>query len=540
MSWSKYEIVLDKRTLCDLECILNKSFYPLETFMNEDNYISVLTNMSLKNGDFFPLPINLSIKKDIFEKKNIKTGVKITLSNEYHYPIADMLVQDYYEPNIDEECKLAYGTNDLNHPYVKYKMTQKDSYYVSGKLSLINKVPHSDFLNLRKTPDELKEIFRKNKWTTIIGFQTRNPMHKSHYELTKYALNKVKQENSEHAKLLIHPVVGITQENDIEYTTRIKCYEEVIKHYPENSVYLSLLPLSMRMAGPKEACFHALIRKNYGCTHFIVGRDHAGPSTKKQDGTSFYGEYDAQKLLFQNHEKINIQPIVSTNIIYNKNDNKYYPESSFPKDGEKCFVSGTKFRKMIKNNETVPSWFSFEKVIEILKRNNKDYGVCFYFIGLPCSGKTTHALKLYEMIKEKYPEKEITLLDGDEVRNHLSKGLGFSEEDRSTNVKRIGWVASKIVKHNGIVICSNIAPFEKDRKYNRELITNTGGRYIEIYVDTDISVCESRDIKGLYKKARLGEIKNFTGIDSEFQEPENYDIKITNNKYDLVELVNMI
>jgi sulfate adenylyltransferase len=537
MSWTEKEIIIDNRTLCDLECLLDGSFYPLKTFMGKDDWESVINKMELKDKSFFPLPVNLAINKDNFKEKKLDKGVEITLSNEMHLPIAKMVIEEYYEPDINVECELAYGTKDELHPYVKYKMAHKNCYYVSGKLKIINEIPHYSYKELRKTPDELKNYFRDNKWDTIIGFQTRNPMHKSHYYLTKYALNKIKEETP---KLLIHPIVGMTQEGDISYKTRVECYKEILKHYPEDTVKLSLLQLSMRMAGPREACFHALIRKNYGCTHFIVGRDHAGPSVKNKEGKNFYGEYDAQELLKQKAKKINIEPIYSKNIIYNNKDNKYYEESKFPDDGVKNLLSGTELRRMIKENIDVPEWFSFKEVINILKKGDKRRGICFYFIGIPCSGKSTHAYQLKELIEEYFPEREVTILDGDEVRNNLSKGLGFTEEDRSINVRRIGWVASEIVKHNGIVICSNIAPYEDDRNYNRELIEKTAGKYIEIFVDTELKICEKRDIKGLYTRARAGEIKNFTGVNAKFEVPKNCEIIIKDNNIDMTELLKLI
>lgn len=534
MSWTEGEIILDTRTLCDLECIMDGSFSPLKTFMRKKEWESVIEKMELEDGIFFALPVNLAIKKEIFKNKKLEIGSEITLCNEMHFPIAKMVIEEYYEPDIIKECKLAYGTTDILHPYVKYKNEHIDSYYISGNLTLINKIPHYNYKELRKDPKELKNYFKEKNWDNIIGFQTRNPMHKSHYNLTKFALNKVKEVYA-NAKLLLQPIVGVTQDNDIDYNTRIKCYKEIMKYYKDEDVYLSILSLSMRMAGPREACFHAMIRKNYGCTHFIVGRDHAGPSVKK-----FYGEYEAQEMIKKHATKINIIPVLSTNIIYNKKDGIYYEENKFPEDGEKCLISGTKLREMLINNEEIPEWFSFKEVINILKSAIKKRGICFYFIGIPCSGKTTYAIELKETIGEYFPEKEVTLLDGDEIRNNLSEGLSFSEKDRSINVKRIGWVASQIVKHGGIVICSNIAPFERDREYNRELINKIGGKYVEIYVDTDMEICESRDIKNLYKKARKGELKNFTGIDSPFEKPNNSDIIIKNNNYDIKNLLKYI
>lgn len=534
MSWTNKEYLLDNRTLCDLECILDGSFTPLTTFMNKRDWKSVLDNMTLYNGQCFPLPVNLSISKKEFIKKNFTKGSDIILCNQAHLPIAKLTIDEYFEPDLKYECECAYGTFDSNHPYVEYKLSQGDCYYVSGNLIKINDVPHFDFKELRKTPEQLREFIKNEKWQTIIGFQTRNPMHRSHFELTKYALNGLKTLNP---KLLLQPVVGITQKDDVPYYLRVQCYQEILKYYPENTVCLSLLPLSMRMAGPREAVFHAIVRKNYGCTHFIVGRDHAGPSTKRENGESFYGIYDAQNLLREKAKKIGIIPICSTEVIYNENDSRYYPASEFPESGKKLFLSGTQLRRLLRHDEPIPHWFSFPEIVEILKRGTKKRGVCFYFIGISCSGKTTHANELQSLIKKEYREREITMLDGDEIRNHISKGLGFSKKDKSTNVRRIGWVASEIIKHNGIVICSNIAPYQADREYNRELIQNVGGRYVEIFVDTQLEICETRDVKGLYKRARTGELCNFTGVDEEFEKPILAEYIISQNDVDYNKLL---
>jgi sulfate adenylyltransferase len=534
MSWTNSEYLLDDITLCDLECILDGTFAPLNTFMNKRDWNSVLETMTLENGHFFPLPVTLSIPKTEFTEKKFTRGTCVFLCNCAHLPIAQLIIDEYFSPELQYECEHAYGTFSSNHPYVKYKLSQGDCYYVSGELTKINDVPHYDFKELRRSPEQMKQYIGDNNWQTVIGFQTRNPMHRSHFELTKYALKQIEKENP---KLLLQPVVGVTQNDDVPYYLRVQCYQEILKYYPRDTVCLSLLNLSMRMAGPKEALFHALIRRNYGCTHFIVGRDHAGPSTKKQNGESFYGLYDAQKLLRHNAERIGIIPICSTEVIYNGDDSRYYPASEFPEGGQKLFLSGTELRRKLRNGQDIPHWFSFPEVVEILKSGTKKRGICFYFIGLSCSGKTTHANELRCAIKKKYPEKEITMLDGDEIRNHISKGLGFSRADKSTNVRRIGWVASEIVKHGGIVICSNIAPYQSDREYNRTLVQNTGGHYIEIFVDTKLEICESRDVKGLYKRVRMGEISNFPGIDEEFETPILAEYTVSQNDVDYSKLL---
>lgn len=512
------KIILDDKTLCDFECITSNLFHPLKTFMNENEWKNVCLNMKLSDEKFFPLPVTLAVEKDKF-----KLGDVVDLVDNTNYLLAKMKVESLWEPNIDEECKLAYGTIDDNHPYVKYKQSHKGKMYISGELMEVKKVRHYDFLDLRINTNETKKYFKDNNWEKIVGFQTRNPMHKAHYELTKYALGKA----GDGAKLFLNPVVGETQTVDIDYHTRVKIYKEMIKKYPENIVKLGLLPLAMRMAGPREACLHALIRKNYGCTHFVVGRDHAGPSFKTKDGKSFYGPYDAQDLLFKHAEEIGIIPIVSKMIIFNETKNIYQPIDEIDENDKVLSLSGTEVRRRLRNNEEIPSWFSFPKVVELLRKSNKSRGKCYYLIGLSGSGKTTYANMLKTKLLETNPSKEITILDGDVVRQNLSKGLGFSKNDRSINVRRIGYVANEIVKHNGLVICANIAPYQNDREHNRKLLESNGGKYIEIWVDTPLEECERRDVKGLYKLAREGKIKEFTGISDPFEEPVNCDHKIS-------------
>lgn len=523
-------IVLDEKTLCDLECILGGYFSPLTTFMGENDWWNVCQNLSLENETFFPLPVTLAV-----DPESCNIGDEITLVDSTLYPIAKMVVEEMYEPDINWECLQAYGSNDDNHPYVAYKMTHIGKVYVSGPLTKINDVRHYDYKDLRMTPSEVNSLLSEytQEGVSVVGFQTRNPMHRAHYELTKYALSKTEDEN---AVLFLNPVVGETQSVDINYQIRVNCYKEILQHY-DNKVVLSLLPLAMRMAGPREACLHAVIRKNYGCTHFVVGRDHAGPSFKTKTGDSFYGPYDAQHMLFKYARKIGIEPIVSKMIVYNESKGVYQPIDEVPEGDNVLQLSGTEVRRRLKSGEEIPEWFSYPNVVSILQKSaQKGNGVCYYFVGLSGSGKTTFANMLYALIKSIEPSRPVTILDGDVVRQNLSKGLGFTKEDRSTNVRRIGYVASEIVRHGGTVICANIAPYDEDRLNNRKLIEQYG-KYCEIFVDTPLEVCEKRDVKGLYKLAREGKIKQFTGISDPFEEPTKADVVIREEDYDVAKLL---
>jgi sulfate adenylyltransferase len=520
----EHYIDLSDRLVCDLELLLNDSFNPLIGFMCQSDYNSVLNNMRLSTGELWPIPIVLPTT----DYDKIKDCVTIVLRDKYNLPLARLEVQDIFKPNLEDECLKVYGTTDSNHPYVQIIDSYgSDVWYIGGPVTKINDIPHFDFNDNRMTPLDTKKYFKDNDWSTVVGFQTRNPMHKSHYELTKYALRQTQKDD---AKLLIQPIVGVTQECDVDYHTRVKCYKLMLEHYPANQSILSLLPLSMRMAGPREAMWHALIRKNYGCTHFVVGRDHAGPSSKKQNGDSFYGPYDAHNLLEKYKEEIGITIIKSKLIVYVKELDDYMPINDVPVDMHTLNISGTEQRRMLRAGEEIPSWFTFPNIVNELRKSivpMNQRGFCIYLFGLSGSGKTTIANSLKSKLSE-LASRPITILDGDIVRKQLSKGLGFSKADRSTNVQRIGYVASEIVKHNGIVICANIAPYEADRIINRKLISTHGG-YVEVYVNTSLELCEQRDVKGLYKLARQGIIKEFTGISDPFEEPKNSDITITDN-----------
>ena len=529
-------VTLNARQLCDLELLLNGGFAPLNGFLDEADYNSVVENMRLTSGKLWPMPIVLAITES--QAQELRNEEYLTLKDEQGLPLA-IIKSNIYKPDLKKECKMVYGTNDDNHPYVKIIMSQPDSYYIGGPLQRIQLPVHYDFQDIRLTPQETRQYFKQNNWNTVVGFQTRNPMHRSHMELTKYALSCT---NDPNAKLLLHPVVGVTQSCDVDYHTRVRCYKKLISHYPPNLVKLSLLPLSMRMAGPREALWHALVRQNYGCTHFVVGRDHAGPSFKTKEGNSFYGPYDAHQLLEKHADELKIQVVKSQMIVYVEELNEYMRIDQVPEGKTVLNISGTQQRQLLRDGAEIPSWFSFPDVVEELRKSFRPTylkGFCLYFVGLSGSGKSTIANAVKSRLLELESERNITVLDGDVVRLHLSKGLGFSRQDRSINVQRIGYVASEIVKHHGIVLCANIAPYNDDRNTNRQRIQANGG-YVEIYVKTDINVCEQRDVKGLYKLARAGVIKEFTGVSDPFEEPSNPELVLDGGAESLQDNVDQV
>ena len=512
---------LSDRQLCDCEMILDKSFHPLNRFMNEEDYNSVLKKMRLPNGAIFPLPITLDV--DLNFSKIIEIGEKIILRQKEGFKIAYMKIESIWSPDLLLEAKTVYGTSERLHPAVNYLLNKSNQVYVGGAIRKIAMPIHYDYKKLRLTPEEVKKQFKNNGWNKIVGFQTRNPLHKAHVEMTKNAMKKLS------ASLLLHPVIGLSKPGDIDYYTRVRCYEHIIKKYPKNSSMLALLPLAMRMGGPREALLHSIIRKNYGCTHIIIGRDHAGPGLDSK-GNPFYGLYDAQNLIKKYQNEIGIKMVTFQFMVFLTSEKKYRPIEKVENGTEYKTISGTKLRSILEEGSDIPDWFTYPEVAKELKQSVpplKKRGLTIFFTGLSGSGKSTIANGILIKLLEN-GERPVTLLDGDIVRTHLSSELGFSKQHRSINVRRIGFVASEITKNRGIAVCAPIAPYSLDRKWNRELISNYGG-YIEVFVNTSLEVCESRDSKGLYKLAREGKIKEFTGISDPYETPENPEIVLNSD-----------
>lgn len=509
---------LTERQICDLELLLNGSFAPLTGFLGEKDYLSVLDRMRLFDGSLWPIPVNLDVSEAF--AGGLQRGEKITLRDHEGFALAVMTVSDIYSPDFNREAEAVYATTDEVHPGVHYLKHKSNPIYLGGNLEGIILPHHYDYRDHRHTPAELKLIFNQKGWKKIVAFQTRNPLHKAHVNMTLVSIK------NDDMKLLLHPVVGMTKPGDVDHYTRVRCYKKVMEKYPRDTAFMSLLPLAMRMAGPREALWHALIRKNYGCTHLIVGRNHAEPGTNN-NGVSFYGPYDAQELLREYQEEIGIEMVPFKFMVYLPSEDRYETIDAVPEGLEFKTLSGTQLRDLLDKGQSIPEWFSYKEVAAELENSRPPLikrGFTLFFTGLSGSGKSTIANGLLVKLLEK-GTRPVTLLDGDIVRTHLSSELGFSREHRSLNVQRIGFVASEITKNGGIAICAPIAPYKADRRANRELISKVGG-YIEIYVNTSLEICEERDAKGLYKLARRGVIKEFTGISDPYEAPENPEIII--------------
>jgi sulfate adenylyltransferase len=509
---------LSPRQLCDIELLLNGAFSPLEGFLGKADYESVVESMRLADGTLWPVPSTLDVSQAFAD--GISPGDEIALRDQEGVLIATMRVDDIWTPDKAAEARGVFGTEDVTHPGVHYLMHQAGPVYLGGKLRGVESPVHYDFRHLRDTPAELRQRFTKLGWRKIVAFQTRNPMHRAHQELTFRAARDVE------ANLLIHPVVGMTKPGDVDHFTRVRCYEKLLGHYPEQTTTLSLLPLAMRMGGPREALWHALIRKNYGCTHFIVGRDHAGPG-KDSEGQDFYGPYDAQEMLTEYKDEIAIEMVPFQMVVYVEDRAQYVPVDE-TREGETVLnISGTEFRRRLQEGLEVPHWFSYTEVIEELRKTHPPrhkQGFTIFFTGLSGAGKSTIANALMVKLME-LGGRRVTLLDGDIVRKNLSSELGFTREHRDLNILRIGYVASEISKNGGIAICAPIAPYAATRRQVRDAVESVGG-FVEIHVATPLETCEERDHKSLYAKARAGIIKEFTGISDPYEAPENAEMVI--------------
>jgi len=506
---------LTDRSLHDLELLAVGGFSPLTTFMGEEDYNRVLTEMRLANGVLFPIPITLTIEKEALPTR----GEWITLRDSRNYIIAVMRIEEVYRWDPTREARLVLGSTDHRHPLVS-EMEQWGDLCISGELKVINLPVYYDFADIRKSPQEVRQILEKIGNEDVTAFQTRNPMHRVHEDLTKRALEKVG------GSLLIHPVVGLTKPGDVDHFTRVRVYKALVENYYESNTVLSLLPLAMRMAGPREGLWHAIIRRNYGANHFIVGRDHAGPG-KDSNGKPFYGPYEAQEMVKQYESETGVTGVFFNELVYIEKEDKYVAREDAPADAEAKFISGTQVREEYLNKgKELPGWFTRKETAEILRDSYPPLhkqGLCIWFTGLSGSGKSTIANALSPMLLER--GREATTLDGDVVRTHLSKGLGFSKEDRDTNILRIGFVAGEISRHTGTVICAAISPYRKTRNEARKMVGSD--QFIEIFVNTPLETCEERDVKGLYAKARSGEIKGFTGIDDPYEAPVKPEIMVT-------------
>jgi sulfate adenylyltransferase len=521
--WPSWD--LTGRQLCDLELLLTGGFSPLRGFMTRADYEGVCHNMRLADGTLWPMPITLDVTEE-FAKKLTPGTSKVALRDPEGVMLAVLNVEEVWQPDRKAEAKAVFASTSAAHPGADYAINKANPWYVGGTLEGTQIPSHYDFRNLRLTPAEVRAEFARIGWRRVVAFQTRNPMHRAHVELAFRASKQVE------ASLLIHPVVGMTKPGDVDYYTRVRCYQLLLSKFPQSTAKLSLLPLAMRMGGPREAIWHALIRKNHGCSHFIVGRDHAGPGSDPATKKPFYGPYEAQEVFKKHEADIGVTMVPFNMMVYLEGQDKYVPDDEV-KNGDRVLnISGTELRQRLNEGRDIPGWFTYPEVVSELRRSfppRHKQGVTIFFTGLSGSGKSTIANVLLTKFLET-GGRPVTLLDGDLVRKNLSSELGFSKEHRDINIRRIGYVASEITKNGGIAICAPIAPYDATRKHVRQLIEPYGG-FILVHIATSVEVCEQRDRKGLYAKARAGILKEFTGISDPYEVPA--DAEVTINTGDL-------
>lgn len=514
--WPSWD--LTPRQLCDLELILSGGFSPLAGFMGRADYEGVRDQMRLSDGTLWPIPVTLDVPPEIAD--GLSSGDRLALRDPEGVMLAVLNVDEVWRPDREAEAEAVFGTSRTAHPGVAHLLQRTHETYVGGRLEGIQLPVHYDFRALRRTPAEIRTEFAALGWSRVVAFQTRNPMHRAHYELTLRAAKELE------ANLLVQPVVGMTKPGDVDHYTRVRCYEALMERYPPYTAKLALLPLAMRMGGPREAVWHAIIRKNHGCAYFIVGRDHAGPGSDPE-GTPWYGPYDAQALLRKHEEELGISMVPFRQMLYIEDQDIYLPEDEVPEGTRVLDISGTELRRRLADGRDIPSWFSFPEVVTQLRKTHAPkakQGFTVFLTGLSGSGKSTIANVLLVKFLE-VGDRPVTLLDGDIVRKNLSSELGFSREHRDINIRRIGYVASEITKNGGIAICAPIAPYDAVRKEVRSMIEPHGG-FILVHVAAPLDVCEQRDRKGLYAKARAGILKEFTGISDPYEAPEDASVVI--------------
>jgi len=514
--WPSWD--LTERQICDIELILSGGFSPLRGFMGKADYERVRAEMRLADGTLWPIPITLDVTEEAAE--GLEPGKTLALRDPEGVMLAALHVSEVWRPDPELEAREVFGTTDDTHPGVAHLLKRTNPVYVAGELEGIQPPSHYDYRELRLTPKEVREQFARAGWRKVVAFQTRNPMHRAHFELTLRAAREVE------ASLLVHPVVGMTKPGDVDHYTRVRCYKAIMPSYPHGTAMLSLLPLAMRMGGPREVLLHAIIRKNHGCTHLIVGRDHAGPGSDKS-GKPFYGPYDAQESLRAHEAELGVTMVPFQQMVYVEDLDTYVPEDEVPEGVRVLNISGTEQRRRLNEGRDLPHWFTPPLVAEELRRSyppRARQGFTVFFTGLSGAGKSTIANVLQSKLLE-IGGRPVTLLDGDIVRKHLSSELGFSHEHRDINIRRIGFVASEVTKNGGIALCAPIAPYDATRKAVRAMVEKGGG-FILVHVATSLEACEARDRKGLYAKARAGIVKEFTGISDPYEEPDDADVVI--------------
>ena len=502
----------------DLGLLLDGSFAPLDGYVDRVAHASVCGGLRLPDGRVAPMPISLDVDEPTARRTEV--GGRLALRHPEGMTLAIVEVRDLFEIDVAAEARAIFGTDDAAHPGVFRHLRETSRWRVGGPVVGLEPAPRHVLARWCKTPRQVRLEIAAHGLARVVAFQTRNPLHRAHVDLTARAMDAAD------AGLLLHPVVGRTAPGDVDAAIRMRCYEAVRARYPAGRTILAALPLAMRMAGPREAVWHATIRRAYGATHFVVGRDHAAPGPRP-DGRPFYGPYDAQRLLASFGPDLGITVLPFEERVCLPDERTWVARSEVPVGVTPLSCSGTELRRMLRAGEPIPAWFTYPEVASVLTEAfppRPRQGFAIYLTGLSGAGKSTIARVLAERLDERGPRR-VTVLDGDYVRKVLSSGLGFSKEDRETNLRRIAWVAAEVVRHGGVAICAAIAPYRAARREARERIEAVGG-FVEVHVATALDVCEGRDTKGLYAKARAGLLRGFTGVDDPYEAPERAEVVV--------------
>jgi sulfate adenylyltransferase len=518
LALSYQTIELNSRQLCDLELLLNRAFYPLRGYLNREDYESVLDTMRLADGTVWPIPICLDVNQET--AKTLVPGQPIALKDEEGFLLAILNIDDIWQPDKKKEARCVFGTEDhLVHPSVRYLYEEVENWYIGGSLEGVQPPIHYDFKELRLTPADSHRAFSENGWRNVIGFQTEKHLHCAHREMIFNAARQA------HASVFLQPVVGLTHAGDLNHYTQVRCYQQILTKFPKNMIMLGLLPMAMRKAGPREALWQAITKKNYGCSHFMVADDQGDPFVNNGSENRFYPLHAAREMVGKYETEIGIKMVPLKKMVYVEDRAQYVPESEVKPWMKVKRISSSELKRRLEKGLDIPEWFSYPEVVAELRHvypPRRKQGFTVFITGLPSAGKSTLAKVLLVRFME-LRDRPVTLLDGDIVRKNLSSELSFSREHRNLNVQRIGFVASEITKNGGIAICAPIAPYKESRRYNRELIGRHGG-YIEVYLATPMEVCEQRDRKGIYAKARAGKMSSVTGIDDPYIPPSDPEI----------------
>jgi sulfate adenylyltransferase len=515
-------LTLDSRELADLELLAIGAASPLTGFLGSTDYASVVERMRLADGTVWPLPFTLAVPDEARER--VKRGAEVALHDAAGRLWGVIEVTDAFARDPLHEARRVYGTEDPAHPGVAYLLARPRT-LAGGPVRVLPLPEDQPFAAHRLTPRALRAAIAERGWTRVAGFQTRNPIHRAHEHLTKLALEFADG-------LVVHPLVGETKGDDVPAAVRFQAYETLLDaYYPRERTLLAAFPAAMRYAGPREALFHALARKNYGITHLIVGRDHAGVGR-------YYGPYEAQQIFDRfDPAEIGVAPLLFEPTFYCHACDTLASSRTCPHDETaRLELSGTRVREVLRGGGRLPVKFTRPEVAEVLRAHYQgghgdgpgsgppapaaaapsSGGYIVWFTGLSGAGKTTLAQALKARLGDARP---VEILDGDEVRTYLSKGLGFGKEDRDTNIRRIGYVARLLARNGVAVVTAAISPYREVRDEVRRLAEADGIPFVEVFASASVEALAGRDVKGLYEKALRGEIAHFTGVSDPYEPP---------------------